>query len=317
MRCVTIWIEGNEKKVKKNVVALFAIGLFTAIAIYYLSNQAPSPATVDAGQGVAGNTAQDKNRSPHTNGLLRVDSNDPDVVGSQRRLWYELSFSLVKSRAEQGDAEAQWLLSQMYDYCFFYNMKPQATLEGFDYMAKSRPQDKRNIERIKKEQIARCATVDGGKLIPGEAITLWLDQSAKQGHLVAILRQATLAQEKNAAKLLDYVEQVKRSKSPREVFEMGAVTRLIEPHWKDEQTAAAFSSGKHAEHAWQLAACRSGLDCSQSSMIMYWACYQGGCAYDNYEQYVMNTQITPEGRRHLEETILVTQKNFFNFEFEK
>ena len=51
MRCVTIWIEGNEKKVKKNVVALFAIGLFTAIAIYYLSNQAPSPATVDAGQG--------------------------------------------------------------------------------------------------------------------------------------------------------------------------------------------------------------------------------------------------------------------------
>lgn len=295
---------------KKNVVVLFALGLIVVIAVYFLSDKASSPVMVDVGQGAVGSADHDKNQLPHKNGLLRVDPNDPDVVESQRRLWIELPFALVKSRAEQGNAEAQWQLSQMYDYCLLYNLKPQATLDGFEYAAKKSLKAKRNVEQIRKALVERCATVDEGRVIPGEAVKLWLEQSAKNGVLAAKLRQATLVQESNSETLLGYVDAVKRSKSPREVFEMGTLARLIEPHWKEEKTADAFSDGKYAQYAWEIAACRSGLDCSQASNIMYWMCYQGGCGYDNYEQFIMNTQITPAGRDQLEETIRVIQEGF-------
>jgi hypothetical protein len=45
---------------------------------------------------------------------------------------------------------------------------------------------------------------------------------------------------------------------------------------------------------------------------MYWACFQGGCGYDNYEQYVMNELVTPAGRQQLEESIRLIQENFLN-----
>ena len=293
---------------KKFFVVALTFTVIAATAIYFFYRG--SEKEVESEQDTKSETTQKVSQISPVDGLLRVDLMDPDVVGSKRRLWIDLPFALVKSRAEQGDAEAQWQVSQMYDYCLMYNLKPQATLSGFDDIAKLRSQNKKHIDRIKRELVERCATVDGGQPIPGEAVKLWLEESAKQGVLAAKLRQATLAQEGDPQKLLSYVDDVKRSKSPREVFEMGTLARLIEPHWKEEKTAAAFSDGKYAQYAWELAACRSGLDCSQSSMLMYWACYQGGCAYDNYEQYVLNTHITPAGRGQLEESIRIIQENF-------
>ena len=291
---------------KKMIVATLAVGIISAAAFYFLNSRDHKANKTVAEPGI--NQPVEKINRGHQ--LLSVDTENPDVAGSQRRLWVELPFALVKSRAEQGDAEAQWYLSEMYGYCFSYNMKREGVLDHFDHIQRSKPKAKNHIKRILSDLAERCPTVEGGQPIPNEAITLWMEQSAKHGNLIAQLRQATLADNVEPQTLLAYVDQVKKSNSPRAVFEMGTLSRLIEPHWKDEKTAIAFSKGKYATHAWELAACRSGLDCSQSSSIMYWACFQGGCGYDNYEQYVMNELVTPAGRRQLEESIQLIQENF-------
>ncbi len=241
-----------------------------------------------------------------------INEQDPFIVGSKRRLWHELPFSLVKARAEQGDAEAQWMLSQMYDYCLSYSLNQPGTLKGIDQLVELKRTQKAGFERIKKELVERCATVDDGKPIPTEAVTLWVKQSAEQGYMTAKFRNAVLSQEADPKTLLSYVDAIDKTSAPQAVFEMGTLARLIEPNWKDKETAAAFSSGKYAKYAWELAACRSGLDCSQSSSVMYWVCFQGGCGYDNYEQYVMSELVTPAGKKQLEESIRMIQENFLN-----
>jgi hypothetical protein len=234
---------------------------------------------------------------------------DPFVVGSKQRLWHELPFALIKSRAESGDPEAQWYLSEMYGYCFSYNLKPGAALAHWDQIASIKPQAKANIERIKKQIAERCATVDDGKPIPPEAMSLWLEQSAKQGFLQARLRSATMAADIKPEELRSLVGEIK-GQSPQAVFEMGTLARKIEPNWDDAETAGAFSKGNYAQYAWELAACRSGLDCSQSSSLMYWMCQQGACAYQNYEQYVFSELVPPAGREPLEKTIRLIQEKF-------
>lgn len=234
---------------------------------------------------------------------------DPFVVGSKQRLWHELPFALVKSRAESGDPEAQWYLSEMYGYCFSYNLKPGAALAHWDQIASIKPQAKENIERIKKQIAERCATVDQGKPIPPEAMSLWLEQSAKQGYFQARLRSATMTADIKPEELRSLVGEIK-GQSPQAVFEMGALARKIEPSWDDAETMAAFSKGNYAQYAWEIAACRSGLDCSQSSSLMYWMCQQGACAYQNYEQYVFAELVPPAGREQLEKTIRLIQEKF-------
>lgn len=235
---------------------------------------------------------------------------NPFLVGSQKKPWQDLPFPLIKSLAMQGDPEAQWQLSLMYDYCFLYNLKPQSVQAQFEELGKLQPACKTRSKKIIKELQARCSTVDDGRPIPTEAVTLWFEQSAKQGNLTAKLRQATFSQENKGPELVSYVEELRKNPRPEAVFEMGVLARQIEPYWSEPATKAAFSESMYAEYAWQLAACRAGLDCSASSLVTHTMVYLGGCPYDDYEQYVLNETMTPSGRKKLEENIKIIQENF-------
>ena len=223
-------------------------------------------------------------------------------------------FATISARANQGDAEAQWVVSQIYEYCFSYSLSPQKALNQYDALEKIYPAAKRRevhnaFVGIKSQLAKRCPQVDNGAPIPAEAITMWLEQSAKNGFLVARIRSESLKESHDESALLALVGDI-RGQPPRVVFEMGAMAPLIEKYWKDPSTAAAFSAGSYSQFAWQIAACRAGLDCSASSTVMYWACQQGGCGYESYEQYVMSEIIPPGGKAQLESTIKIIQQNF-------
>lgn len=297
---------------KKSVPIIFIMLLGLSTAVFFLWNashkneQRPSPGEVPKiGQDTDQDSASSSSSSLNE-GILR----NPFLVGSKEKIWQELPFPLIKSRAMQGDPEAQWQLSLMYDYCFMYNLKPQSVQEQLEELSKIKPACKiRNAKTIKELQ-ARCATVDDGKPIPTEAVTLWFEQSAKQGNLTAKIRQATFSQENKGPQLLSYVEELRKNPRLDAVFEMGALARQIEPYWNEPSTKAAFSESTYAEYAWQLAACRAGLDCSASSLVAHTMAYQGGCPYDDYEQYVLNEKMTPSGKKTLEQTIKLIQENF-------
>lgn len=296
---------------KKYVLILLVAAIALSTIMFFSSNtghkneQDPRPTEVPE-------TSQKTDQNDASSSVVEDISRNPFLVNSRERLWQELPFSLIKSRAMQGDPEAQWQLSLMYDYCFIYNLKPQSTKAQLEEISEMKPACKTRNEKTIKELQARCATVDDGKPIPTEAVTLWFEQSAKQGNLTAKFRQAIFSQENKGPQLLSYVEDLRKNPRLEAVFEMGTLSRQIEPYWNEPSTKPAFSEATYAEYAWQLSACRAGLDCSASSLVAHTMVYQGGCQYDNYEEYIVNEKMTPSGRKTLEQTIKLIQENFLN-----
>lgn len=231
------------------------------------------------------------------------------------RPWEKTTFIEEKNKAQLGDPTSQWVISQMYDYCAFYNYKRKKWLDGMNYHISQYSKDKivsatRNFEIVKKSLANRCNKVDDGQPIPLEAINLWLEQSAKGGKIEARIKLASLNQESRKEVLLDILNDAKKSKSPSALFEMGTLSRSIKPEWVDSRISSLFSDSVISQHAWEIAACRLGYDCSISSKLMYFACQQGGCSYDNYESYILNEGVPTGQRRDLEEKIELIKMYF-------
>ena len=76
--------------------------------------------------------------------------------------------------------------------------------------------------RTARSTAALCAKVDGGQIIPIEAIRGWLESAATRGDLAAQARLLLLNGEKpDAAAYTRLMDDVARSKDPAAVFRLG------------------------------------------------------------------------------------------------
>ena len=292
---------------KKIFSAIFIAAIF-AFAVYFIVSP-KNDSYVDTGNETISTPKGKSEPKESTDTRLQAHSIE---ASNNTKPFEDIPFALAKSRALSGDQESQLLLSKMYDYCFLYNLNPHATLAQLSEMGNADPKCGVRVGKIKEELTAKCASVDDGKPIPAEAVTLWIEQSAKQGQLTAQIRHAVYSQEKDEKRLLSYVATLRANPRLDAVFEMGALSRLVEPYWKDANTKAAFSESGYSEYAWQLAACRAGLDCTATSLNTSAMVFQGGCSYDNYEQYILDQAVSPQGRKNLEETIAIIQREFLS-----
>lgn len=218
----------------------------------------------------------------------------------------DISFVDVKSRAEAGDLAAQRQLSEMYEDCMFYSIGSERYLNGLDqlYNVKPRPKSKPFLEKIKAQTRNFCDTVDGGQVIPPEAYKLWLKQSADNGDLISSIRINTRsANEVSATEFESYLDKVSKSANPIAMFEFATMVGMRHQESSNEKYNPVLY-GEYAQHAWEIAACRNGMDCSNNSRLMRQVCTSFMiCHYANYEQFLYSEMLPQGAKEEIERRI--------------
>jgi hypothetical protein len=222
-----------------------------------------------------------------------------------------LSFVEAKAGAESGDPVAQRILSQMYQECFIYNLNPQKNvISQIAQISKENPQYVSKLKTIRERYETFCPTVDGGQSIPHEASTLWLEQAARGGDLVARIGIASNPLKKPAQEEISaIIKALREARDLDAVFKMGDLAEDAQSIMSDTELAQAFE-GPNVGYAWQVAACRSGYDCSDRAVIMRNLCFTGSCSYSNYETLVLEQAIPSGQRRYFENQVAFIQAHF-------
>lgn len=289
-----------------NKKTMIAASVAASLAIVYILAKQHRAETVTPGEDDVRRTGQEQ-------GAGRVHIGADDVKGGQFSTAVDSTrFSDLKAAANRGDAAAQRELAAIYDQCFQYNLNPQKFfLAPLSALEKQHPEFSPRIKAIRDRYSLLCSTVDSGAPIPSDAVGLWLAQSAKSGDVAAKVAMASRSPDaltdEEASQLLKSMQE---KRNPAAVFNMGDAASVMASKLKDPETQSLLS-GAHASYAWQVAACRSGYDCSANSAFMVNLCITSAlCNYTSYESLVIDKVIPPGERRSFEESVVLIQENF-------
>ncbi len=293
---------------KTVIVVLFVAAIAMVMLTYYGMNSSDSRSEDEIREqptvaGQKGELGDAPNNSKQEQG-------DEDVVTT---LPYEgLSFADAKVGAERGDPAAQRILAQMYDECFLYNLGAEKHVYSqISRISKEKPQFSERLKKIKERLESFCPTVDGGQPIPVEAVSLWMEQSAKGGDLVARARILSSAMNQPDQKeVTALVRDLAAAKNPEAVFNTDGLIDDAQNAMSGTELAPAFE-GKYAAYAWQVAACRAGFDCSQEGSPMRFLCFQSGfCGYSSYDSMIIDQAIPAGARSRFEEQVRFIREHF-------
>lgn len=260
----------------------------------------------------------DSNRPSHKTTAASTKDASFGIEGqsSERLLWdglnFQSKFSEIKSSAERGDPRAQRELSFIYGQCFQYNLDPKKYfLTPLERIEEEHPEYSLRLRKIRNQYSIICSSVDNGEPIPSDAIDLWLEQSAKGGDLVAELMMVSRSTELlDRKKLDDFMRKIERSKDPAALFMAGDLAGAAASFSDDPEISRLFS-GPYASYAWQVAACRTGYDCSENSALMTNLCIRSAlCEYSNYEAVVLGKVVPFDERRKFEENVIYIMSHF-------
>lgn len=222
---------------------------------------------------------------------LRADiEGDTDLFAYAQRL---------RLQAANGNAEAGWMVSRVYDYCAIYAMDPggyqldNALLTGMG-MSASAPMVQAR-ERVSR----RCA---GFVASDGLGRSLILTQrvlAARAGNLAA--EAALFAEGQPLKDSADYrrdlVERVMESRDP-EAY-MAISTAMGQRASGDAALQGLVAGDQFSELAWRLAACELGMACGPDSMLMNNFCANGGiCSQDggqDFSTFVYDAAVSRQG----------------------
>ncbi|WP_227479838.1 hypothetical protein [Xanthomonas vasicola] len=206
------------------------------------------------------------------------------------------NFHTTKSRAEAGDAAAQRRLAEIYEQCAMYSVSPKNFASMLDSYSKIKKENSSRYEQIKSRFSHYCREVDGGEVIPLEAIELWYKEAARRGDLIAQLKLAS-GKTMSSEEYQNLVAKAVKSKGPEAIF---AVEEMVNnPNASIELGSyAPDNSGNYTEFAWALAACKAGAACGPGSYRSDMICLNYGICGSRYEDAVRN-KIVPPGQLNL------------------
>jgi len=218
---------------------------------------------------------------------LRADiEGDTDLFAYAQRL---------RLQAANGNAEAGWMVSRVYDYCAIYAMDPggyqldNALLTGMG-MSASAPMVQAR-ERVSR----RCA---GFVASDGLGRSLILTQrvlAARAGNLAA--EAALFAEGQPLKDSADYrrdlVERVMESRDP-EAY-MAISTAMGQRASGDAALQGLVAGDQFSELAWRLAACELGMACGPDSVLMNNFCANGGICSQDFSTFVYDAAVSRQG----------------------
>jgi hypothetical protein len=249
--------------------------------------------------------AQDQRR-PTSVQLLPAASPDRRTALERSPDLYRTAQQL-SAAAAQGDADASWLLSRIYDYCAGYAMNPAG------YAADTRAIDAAQLPTSGRMVAARarvgrrCAGFVPGDGLTRQAIVAQRVQAARGGNLAAEAALLTLGQplQSSAGYKRDLVERVRASGDPDAYMALAPAMGLAARG--DDSLDERIAGTAFTELAWQLAACRLGLDCGPNSELMTRYCANGGiCSQDptqDFSSFVYDAAVPRQGTDTMNEMV--------------
>lgn len=284
---------------KKAIIVLATLAVSTVLAILFfprakreIANESTSQATEQAEQDTSKSIIE-----PHQ-GAEKITAGALSAAN-----WFSIDFTELTHQAINGDASAQWTLAKAYDYCRMFIDEEENFRKDIKTFGEMNPGSRSYLIRIENDMERRCPALtrydidQSGK--KADPIKFWLQASAGSGNLTANLRLAALSQKLSDSRRSKLIQELGERGQPEDFFEFGQLAHRLKEPALDPWTKTVDLSKIHHE-AWAVAACRSGLDCSKQSSIMFYICYMGGCRYENYQQYAFSQAASESERARLE-----------------
>jgi len=304
------------------VPALALLGVVGYRAGGHVRHADPAPAAVDAAPVVALASAPAKAQQLARQ-LLTVERGNAipsglpldiraDIEGDTDLFAYAQRLQL---QAANGNAEAAWMVSRVYDYCATYAMDPggyqldNALLSGMGMTASP-------IMVQARERVARrCDGFVSSDGLGRQLILTQRLQAAKAGNLAA---EASLFAEgqplqNTPAYRRGLVERVMDSRDP-EAY-MALSTGMGQRASGDRALDGLVAGDQFSELAWRLAACELGMACGADSVLMNNFCANGGiCSQDggqDFATFVYDAAVSRQGAGKMKTLVekLIKQRN--------
>jgi hypothetical protein len=238
---------------------------------------------------------------------IRADiEGDTDLFAYAQRL---------QLQAANGNAEASWMISRVYDYCAIYAMDPggyqldNALLTGLGMTAS--PAMVQARERVAR----RCGGFVASDGLGRQLILTQRVQAATAGNLAA--EAALFADGQPLQNSPDYrrglVERVRESRDP-EAF-MALAPAMGQRASGDSALNGLVAGDQYSELAWRLGACELGMACGPDSVLMNNFCANGGiCSQDggqDFATFVYDAAVSRQGAGKMKTLVemLIKQRN--------
>lgn len=213
----------------------------------------------------------------------------------------------LQPMAAGGDAGASWQLSRIYEYCATYAGNPEGYRDDALLLEQDRSPGVQALVRARGQVAQRCAGFSADDGLGLQVVTLQRLRAAEAGSLAA--EAALLAQGEPLQDSPDYrralVQRVLASRDPEAYLALSPAMGVAASG--DEAYRGYVAGTQFSQLAWQLAACRLGLECGAGSALMASYCANGGiCSQDrnqDFSTFVFDAAVPRQGAASLENMV--------------
>jgi hypothetical protein len=213
----------------------------------------------------------------------------------------------LKAAADGGDAQASWQLSRVYDYCAGYAVDPAGYQADDLLVAQDAAPGVRAMLAARGRVSQRCAGFSADDGLGAQAVTLQRLRAAESGSLAA--EAALLAQgkplEDSPAYRRALVQRVLASRDPEAYLALSPAMGVAASG--DDSYRGYVAGTQFSQLAWQLAACKLGLECGARSTLMTSYCANGGiCSQDrtqDFATFVLDAAVPRQGAGTLDDMV--------------
>lgn len=239
-----------------------------------------------------------------------ADRNDPAIVNPRAALDNsEDLYALVQELslyANAGDSEALWVISKAIEYCSVYGANPAGFVADTELLIDGVPNELGSAIKSARNRLSnRCRGFAGGgeEMFSRSSMIANKVRAAKAGSLAAeaalVSRRAPLSTD--VYYLTNLANRVAQSGDPEAYVAISSSMGVFASGHED--IFGRISGTENATFAWQLAACRRGLDCSPAGMLMSSYCVIGGIcgSYVNFEDLLFKALLPADERNRVNE----------------
>lgn len=222
---------------------------------------------------------------------LRADIEDAtDLYAYAQRL---------RVQADEGNHEARWMLSRVYDYCAQYAIDPGGYRLDNNVLAGLGLTAAPAMVQARERVAQRCGGFVPGDRLGSALVLAERRKAATQGNLAA---EASLFAEgeplhDSPEYRRDLVERVRTSRDPEAFM---AIAPGMGVRAAGDQALTGLVAGEQlSELAWRVAACELGLPCGADSVLVNSFCANGGiCSQDgtqDFRDFVYDAAVSRQG----------------------
>jgi hypothetical protein len=213
----------------------------------------------------------------------------------------------LAGRVASGDADAGWLLSRVYDYCAGYALDPAGYQADSQWIARQESTGMNAMLAARARLAARCLGFTPHDGLSAQHVLGQRIQAAQAGSLAAeaALLAAGQPLDSSTAYKRSLVERVLASRDPEAYL---ALSPAMGARASGDDAYRDYIAGdQYAELAWQIAACRLGLNCDAGGTLMTSYCANAGICSQNsgqdFESFVYDAAVPRQGASRMDELI--------------